>query len=89
MKKVIARVITQTNDRTTEDDLATISEAAVNYIVYSSLSDPPNEERIVQQLGYPRTRDGCASYSLLIIGFFIKFIKLISRSNSTDGLPES
>ena len=51
MKKVIARVITQTNDRATEDDLATISEAAVNYIVYSSLSDPPNEERIVQQLG--------------------------------------
>jgi DNA-directed RNA polymerase subunit F len=50
-KKIIERVLNQSNDRITEDELFAISEATVEYIVYSSHTDPKNAEQVVEQLG--------------------------------------
>lgn len=60
-RELIERVLKQSNDRMTEDDLAAIAEQGVNYIVYSSLTDPENNAQIVEQLG--ESKHGIRSFS--------------------------
>jgi hypothetical protein len=50
IRELLEQVLKQ-NEMITRDDLTAIAEQEVNYIVYSSLTDPGNEAQIVKQLG--------------------------------------
>jgi hypothetical protein len=50
IRELLEQVLKQ-NETITGDNLTAIAEQGVNYIVYSSLTDPGNEAQIVKQLG--------------------------------------
>ena len=52
-KELIERMLQQSEDRVTEDNLEAIAEKGVSYIVYSSLTEPGNEAKIIRELGDP------------------------------------
>jgi hypothetical protein len=61
-RELIEKVLKQSNDGITGDDITAIAEQGVNYIVYSSLTDPGNEEQIVKGLG--ESKHGICPFSL-------------------------
>ena len=46
-------MLQQSEDRVTEDNLEAIAEKGVSYIVYSSLTEPGNEAKIIREFGDP------------------------------------
>jgi len=82
-KELIERVLNRSTDRIAEDDLTAISENAVDYIVYTSLTDPKSEEQILQQLGdHSPKRRTAFSYLVLMQGFYHRWMdKIFGESN--------
>jgi hypothetical protein len=54
MKRVLQNVMDQKNASMTEENLEEVSQAAVKYIVYSSLTETNNAEQIEEHLGSGR-----------------------------------
>jgi len=76
-RKLVERVIDHHNGGPTADSISAISEAAVDFIVYTSLTEPENMVQIVDQLG-DSSRSGTAPFlaRLLTTGFLAWFVRL-------------
>jgi len=72
-RQLIEQVLQRSDNIAADDERIAIADQGVNYIVYSSLTEPGNQLQIVKELG---DEGGKSMYSqMLMKGLFYKFCK--------------